>query len=636
MAGENFVFEEETKNIDINIDEYRKLVRTYIDLHLYNSALFWADKVVSLSGGEPSDIYWLAHCMFLMKQYHRASLLIKNKGLDKTNKLCQYLAARCLLEAKELSEALAIVSGGDPNNTSFSAPIMSSPVDESFNMEGTSILSCNLQSALLYLKGQIYEALDNRGLACDCYKQALHEDVHCYNAFEALVKHQMLSASEEKELLESLPRGEDDKLVSYIYESLLNKYQDVPLALPASLHQSLEDNLDMTVAKAERLFYACSYRECFRITEEVLKKDPYHTSCLPIHISCLVELKMTNKLFYLAHDLVDLQPESAVSWFAVGCYYYLIGKSDPARRYLGKATSLDRLFGPAWLAYGHSFASENEHDQAMAAYFKASQLMKGCHLPLLYIGLECGLTNNIDLAEKFFSQAQNIAPDDPFVIHERGVVAFQNRRYNEAEKLFESALAKVRVIYESKKVIAEKWEPLLNNLGHTYRKLHKYEEALDFHKQALMLSPLNPSTLSCIGFVQALLGWNVEAVETFHKALGQRRDNSFSTTMLNYVMEQLMEETPPFAGADSSSQEQLVGDLLNTVGGTSKSFKLKTLDGQSSSGAGAGGSGGAWMGEETPEASRSVPATFVSPSPGQSRSIDEVEMQDSFQDENTS
>ena len=30
--------------------------------------------------------------------------------------------------------------------------------------------------------------------------------------------------------------------------------------------------------------------------------------------------------------LVDLYPESAVSWFAVGCYYYMAGKQDPARR----------------------------------------------------------------------------------------------------------------------------------------------------------------------------------------------------------------------------------------------------------------------------------------------------------------
>jgi len=57
--------------------------------------------------------------------------------------------------------------------------------------------------------------------------------------------------------------------------------------------------------------------------------------------------------------------------------HQIIGKRDQSRRYLGKATNLDNTFGPAWLAYGHSFAVENEHDQAMAAYFKASQLLKG-------------------------------------------------------------------------------------------------------------------------------------------------------------------------------------------------------------------------------------------------------------------
>jgi anaphase-promoting complex subunit 6 len=85
------------------------------------------------------------------------------------------------------------------------------------------------------------------------------------------------------------------------------------------------------------------------------------------------------------------------------------------------------VYGPAWLAFGHSFASDNEHDQAMAAYFTASQLMKGCHLPILYIGLEYGLTNNAKLAERFFSQALSIAPEDPFVLHEMGVIAFQNQ-----------------------------------------------------------------------------------------------------------------------------------------------------------------------------------------------------------------
>ena len=49
-----------------------------------------------------------------------------------------------------------------------------------------------------------------------------------------------------------------------------------------------------------------------------------------------------------------------------------------------------------------------------------------CHLPVLYIGLEYGLTNNTKLAERFFTQALTIAPDDPFVLHEMGVISFQN------------------------------------------------------------------------------------------------------------------------------------------------------------------------------------------------------------------
>ena len=39
-------------------------------------------------------------------------------------------------------------------------------------------------------------------------------------------------------------------------------------------------------------------------------------------------------LFYLAHKLVDRYPSKPIAWFAVGCYYLLIGKNDPARRYL--------------------------------------------------------------------------------------------------------------------------------------------------------------------------------------------------------------------------------------------------------------------------------------------------------------
>ena len=51
-----------------------------------------------------------------------------------------------------------------------------------------------------------------------------------------------------------------------------------------------------------------------------------------------------------------------------------------------------------------------------------------CHLPLLYIGVEYCLTNNSKYAEKFFHQSLEIAPEDPYVLHELGVTCFQNNR----------------------------------------------------------------------------------------------------------------------------------------------------------------------------------------------------------------
>lgn len=42
-----------------------------------------------------------------------------------------------------------------------------------------------------------------------------------------------------------------------------------------------------------------------------------------------------------------------------------------------KSTITDKLFGPAWLAFGHAFAAEGEHDQASAAYFTSARFMKG-------------------------------------------------------------------------------------------------------------------------------------------------------------------------------------------------------------------------------------------------------------------
>jgi anaphase-promoting complex subunit 6 len=248
-------------------------------------------------------------------------------------------------------------------------------------------------------------------------------------------------------------------------------------------------------------------------------------------------------LFYMAHKLVDFNPDEAIAWYAVGSYFFLINKPEQGRRYLTKAATLDRLFGPAWLLYGHSFAKEKEHDQAMNAYFKATQLMRGCHLPLLYIGVECGLTKNYEMAEKFFYQAMSLAPLDVIILHELGVIKFESELYEDAEEIFRSTLSAVEeMAKKNHESLSERWEPLLNNLGHCCRKNKKLSESLNYHQQALSLRPLNSQTYTSIGFVYALMGKLSEAVEAFHKSLALKRDDVVTSTILKTVLEDLVEE----------------------------------------------------------------------------------------------
>ncbi len=49
-------------------------------------------------------------------------------------------------------------------------------------------------------------------------------------------------------------------------------------------------------------------------------------------------------------------------------------------------------------------------------------------LPFLYIGLEYTLSNNLKLAERFYQQALNVECDDPFVLHELGVIWFKSQK----------------------------------------------------------------------------------------------------------------------------------------------------------------------------------------------------------------
>lgn len=205
----------------------------------------------------------------------------------------------------------------------------------------------------------------------------------------------------------------------------------------------------------------CLYH--FRIKRDLTA----NSKLMMIHISCLVELDCRHDLFYLAHQLVDDFPKNPVSWYAVGCYYLHVKEFMEARRYFSKAGDLDPQFGAAWIGYGSSFAIEGEHDQAVIAYSTANKLMKGSHLPKLYIGMQYLILGNLPLAKTFLESARLICDADPALENELGAYWFKMADYKKAETFFLNACR----LGKDSKMNEQQWVDTWINLGHVYRKL---------------------------------------------------------------------------------------------------------------------------------------------------------------------
>ncbi|GMH25574.1 hypothetical protein Nepgr_027417 [Nepenthes gracilis] len=528
------------------IEKLRGVVRDCVSKHLYSSAIFFADKVAAFTS-DPADIYMQAQALFLGRHYRRAFHLLNASQIVLRDLRFRYLAAKCLEELKEWDQCLQMLSDAkvdELGNVSDSKEGNLMYIDK--DGEDREI---NISSAICFLRGRAYEALENRVQARQWYKAAIRADPLCYEALEHLTENHMLSCEEEADLLSSLQFAHGDEWLSSFYSCVVKKHDKENIVedkfrelekesigrkpSDSSFTGTLKNNTDLSVCKAEYYHQCGEYQKCFEVTTQLLEKDPFHLKCTLVHLAAAVELGHSNELYIMSCNLVKDYPQKALSWFAVGCYYYCIKKYAQSHRYFSKATSLDGTFAAAWIGLGNAFAAQEEGDQAMLSYRTAARLFPGCHLPTLYIGMEYMRTHNFKLAEQFFMQAKTICPSDPLVYNELGVVAYHMKEYKKAAWWFEKTLAHVPTS------ITETWEPTIVNLAHALRKLEKYRDAISYYEKGLTLSTRSLSTYSGLAYTYHLQGNYSAAITYYHKALWLKADDQFCTEMLTSALADL-------------------------------------------------------------------------------------------------
>jgi len=599
----------------------RSLVQDMMAKHMYEGAIFYANKLALMSGFNPKDVFLLANALFVDNQYHRClHLLESRRELIDLDMRFRLLAARCLIEAKSWEECVAILEGHEAGNAS-ELPFKSA-AETAINDNKLNVMSC-----VCSLLGQAYENLENFEKAVVWYKEAVLCDPFNSEAFTRLVHGNKLTEFEEGEFLNkvieripneaswlkllytSLCRGNEksqehrvrralEVLEGHIESPNSNKaefrvgdgssrgkkgsghrpttrsstrtrrpsrFSPMEESTPSPGDSPINDSLglsnwnigsdsDVVASRAKLLMKEGRYSDAHRITKAVLDRDSFDNNILPVYLAVAVKLRKKNEIFLLGHKLMAQDPESAEAWYAAGCYYYVTYQFPSARQYFGKATTINKMFASGWIAFAHSFAAMDETDHAMAAYRTAARLFPGLHEPLVGMSLEYAKMNNMPLAEEMMRLAYSKCPHDPSLLHEMGTLAYKDGKYEEARRLLEQVVEMLdQQVTVSNAEAEDIREVSLVNLGHTYRKLQRWEDSLDVLHKALALEPYQPGTHAAIAYTYHLMKHPDQAIEYYHKALSLNPADPFSTLMLNIA---LTEATPAMLDA----LEEIQGD----------------------------------------------------------------------------
>ncbi|SCZ93056.1 BZ3500_MvSof-1268-A1-R1_Chr6-2g08433 [Microbotryum saponariae] len=532
------------------VDRMRNWRNDAMTQHLYSTAEFWGAKILAITAN-PDDAFWLAQTHFLTHQYAQAERILTSirpgspsARLTDTSLACRYLAAQCQVRLGKWDDALEMVGW---NGSNFILDGLDDDVEQEEEGNDTSAGAADngikLTASTAHLRGLIHLHLGATDLAKEAFMEALTKDVKCFESFQVLVGSEMMTNSEEWEFIQGLPytaQTEDDAdFIQLMYTVRLKKmthHEEMAMARQRLTHEfGLGDDPDVMFSLVDELYTSLRFAECYKLTSKILSIHSSHRPTLPIHLSCMHHLPhLRSKLYLYAHHLVDNEPDDCTSWYAVGLWYFSGKRWEESRRYFGKSVLLDSRFGPAWLAFAHSYAFEGEHDQAITAYSTALRHSQGSHLPLLFIGMQHLGLMNLTLAHEYISTARKMCEEDPLANNELGVACFHMGRYAEAINHFNCAL----VLAARVQAPPSAWAATHLNLGHTYRKLGRLAEAHTSFRLVISLEPRSSSAYAALGMVEHRLSHYQEAIARYHEALSITPGDPVVCDLLNLALEE--------------------------------------------------------------------------------------------------
>lgn len=175
-----------------------------LNVHNYPDAIFFADKLATLSNSHIGAIYLLGECYFRNGDFKKVHTLFQQYKLLSYNISFQLLAARALLNNKQYEQCLSALE---------------TQLDHTY-------INKKMESCKAYIAAQCYEAQENKTKAVELYGECIQKDNTNVEAFNRLVDCQLITSVQKQQLIQGLTFSAEDQWLKKIFMAKVKQVEE--------------------------------------------------------------------------------------------------------------------------------------------------------------------------------------------------------------------------------------------------------------------------------------------------------------------------------------------------------------------------------------------------------------------------
>lgn len=353
-----------------------------------------------------------------------------------------------------------------------------------------------------------------------------------------------------KSILEELMAGhQDDPEILFAYAQVLTRLAELPKAREV-LEQVLvlaPENENAAMAYVAVLNQQGHENEALTWLEKALKNDEDNFNLRIFYARMLTDLKRFEEARSQFEILVEQDPKNSDVLFSLGLLYLQASRLDDAESYFIRFSETKSHVDDASYYLGR-IAEEKADLKKAGDWYRAVSSGNNYFDAQIRIGLLLGKQNKLAEARAHLAKIKTQSDQEKdILIQAEAEMLSEAKRYQDAMAVYDKALQDrhdADLLY-SRAMLAEKMDRLdilekdlrailekdsknsqaLNALGYTLAdRTDRYDEAYEFIKQALEISPNDYYVLDSMGWVLYRKGRLNEAIEFLNKALAERND----------------------------------------------------------------------------------------------------------------